>query len=171
MFSDPTPENLLIPFRPGLSGFNLDPFSNPTPRKEDVVSAFCLRQIGSLEDSTPGRHTVRVFPWSWSPGFPWILSRTPPPEKKKFPVHSSFVRSGHSSLSPGAVRILSRTPPPEKKKVSMHSSFVRSGHSSLRPSAMHSVSLFPVKRRYEPKATEILRRHDTAPLEKRLCSC
>ena len=171
MFSEPTPENLLILFRPGLPGFNLDPFSNPTPRKEEVFSAFCLRQIGSLEsesrlsadpfsnptprkeevvyafflrqigsleDSTPGRHPGRVFPWCWSPGFPRILSRTPPPEKKKF---------------------------------SLHSAFVRSGHSSLRPSAMHSVSLFPVKRRYEPKATEILRRHDTAPLEKRLCSC
>ena len=138
MFSQPTPENLLILFRPGLSGFNLDPFSNPTPRKEEVFSAFCLRQIGSLEDSTPGRHPGRVSPWSWSPGFPWILARTPPPEKKK---------------------------------LSLPSSFVRSGHSSLRPSAMHSVSLFPVKRRYEPKATGILRRHDTAPLEKRLCSC
>ena len=138
MFSEPTPENLLILFRPGLPGFNLDPFSNPTPRKEEVVSAFFLRQIGSLEDSTPGRHTVRVFPWSWSPGFPWILSRTPPPEKKKLPLHSSFVRSGHSSL---------------------------------RPSAMHSVSLFPVERRYEPKATQTLRRHDTALPEKRLCSC
>jgi len=52
MFSEPTPENLLILFRPGLPGFNLDPFSNPTPRKEDVVSAFFLRQIGSLESET-----------------------------------------------------------------------------------------------------------------------
>jgi len=133
MFSQPTPENLLILFRPGLSGFNLDPFSNPTPRKEEVFSAFCLRQIGSLEDSTPGRHTVRVFPWSWSPGFPRILSRTPPPEKKKLSQPSSFVRSGHSSLSPGAVRILSRTPPPEKKKFPVHSSFVRSGLSRPPP--------------------------------------
>ena len=140
MFSDPTPENLLILFRPGLSGFNLDPFSNPTPRKEDVVSAFCLRQIGSLEASTPGRHPGRVFPWCWSPGFPRILSRTPPPEKKKLPLHSSFVRSGHSSLRPGAVRILSRTPPPEKKKFPVHSSFVRSGHSSLRPVLFPGIS-------------------------------
>jgi len=135
MFSEPTPENLLILFLPTSAVFDLDPFSNPTPRKEEVVYAFFLRQIGSLEsetqlsvdpfsnptprkeevvyafflrqsasleDSTPGRSTGRRGPWSWSPGFPWILSRTPPPEKKKLSMHSSFVR----------VR-LSRTPPRE----------------------------------------------------------
>jgi len=127
MFSEPTPENLLILFRPGLPGFNLDPFSNPTPRKEEVVSAFFLRQIGSLEDSTPGRHTVRVLRVSLPSPTPTPHTETPPHQETKFVVTSHCVRAGRLPIAIDSHTHPTHNPHTQETKLQVKSHSVRSG--------------------------------------------
>ena len=98
------------------SQLSADPFSNPTPRKEEVASAFFLRQIGSLESEprrrgdpfsnpTPRKEEVSCAFFLRQIGslesetrpLPWDIQTHPPtkkPRPRKFLQHSPCGRAG-----------------------------------------------------------------------------
>ena len=109
------------------SRLSADPFSNPTPRKEEVFSAFCLRQIGSLEDSTPGRHTVRVLRVSLPSPTPTPHTETPPHQETKFVVTSHCVRSGRLPIAIDSHTHPTHNPHTKETKLQVKPHSVRSG--------------------------------------------